>query len=377
LFQLFLLEYKPPERLSASDGNNYANEVREMGTSGKTLLYKLQRWGYSNDFLRAIWRFLTPLGLRQAVGKFIIHYDAVKKLKILSKIIVGLIEDETISFDKSLEVLRFLKSSKEGMNSPDFIKIWLEKVSGAEIVFNFNGALLPKSEESSPDSEMFADIFLFHVFFADNYGKDLVEMIERDMPEGPYGYTDGGFDVSVKKGDVVIDAGAFIGDFSAYAAAKGAVCYAFEPTETTFQLLQKTAELNGGKIIPVQKGLGNIEGEVEFFINNGNAGGNAINVRQGDANRRKKNISTIKITTLDTFVREQGLTKVDFIKADIEGAERDMLAGARNMLKTFTPKLAICTYHLPDDPQVLERLILDANPNYKVRQGPKKLYASV
>jgi FkbM family methyltransferase len=348
-----------------------------MGTSGKTLLYKLQRWGYSNDFLRAIWRFLTPLGLRQAVGRFIVHYDAVKKLKILSKIIVGLIEDETISFDKSLEVLRFLKSSKEGMNSPDFIKIWLEKASDAEGVFNFNGALLPKSASYLIIPEIFADTFLFPMFCADNYSKDLVKMIERDMPEGPYGYTDGGFDVSVKKGDVVIDAGAYIGDFSAYAAAKGAVCYAFEPTETTFQLLQKTAELNGGKIIPVQKGLGNIEGEVELFIDNGNAGGNTINAKRSGDGKRKKNISTIKITTLDTFVREQGLTKVDFIKADIEGAERDMLAGARNTLRDFAPKLAICTYHLPDDPQVLERLILDANPNYKVRQGPKKLYASV
>jgi FkbM family methyltransferase len=336
----------------------------------KTLLYKLHYWGYSNETLRDIWRFLTPPELRLSLWNF-------AKPRPLNKIIVRLIEDKTISFDKQDEVLHFIKTNKWGLYHPDFIKIWLEKASGAEAVFNFNGALLPKSEGISLVPEMFADTFLFPMFCADNYGKDLVEMIERDMPEGPYGYTDGGFDVSVKKGDVVIDAGAYIGDFSAYAAAKGAVCYAFEPTETTFQLLRKTAELNGGKIIPVQKGLGNIEGDVELFIDNGNAGGNTINAKWSGDGKRKKNISTIKITTLDTFVREQGLTKVDFIKADIEGAERDMLAGARNTLKTFAPNLAICTYHLPDDPQVLERLILDANPKYKVRQGPKKLYASV
>lgn len=340
----------------------------------KTLLYKLHCRAYANETLRDIWRFLTPPELRFSLWNFV-------KAHPLNKIIVRLIEDKTISFDKQDEVLGFIKTNKGGMYHPNFIKMWLERPSGAAPYLNFNGVLLPDitndSKLMSEFSFLFADTFLFHVFFADNYRKDLVEMLEKDMPEGPYGYTDGGFDVSVKAGDAVIDAGAYIGDFSAYAAAKDAVCYAFEPTETTFQTLKKTAELNGGKIIPVQKGLGSIEGEVELFIDTGNAGGNTINANRSGEGKRKKNVSTVKITALDTFVREQGLTKVDFIKADIEGAERDMLAGARNTLKTFAPKLALCTYHLPDDPQVLERLILDANPKYKVRHGPKKLYASV
>jgi FkbM family methyltransferase len=340
----------------------------------KTLLYKLHCRGYANETLRDIWRFLMPPELRLSLWNF-------AKPRPLNKIIVRLIENGTVSFDKQNDVLSFIKNNKWGLYHPNFIKMWLERPAGAAPYFNFNGGLLPDitndSKLMSEFSLLFADTFLFHVFCADNYGKDLVEMLEKDMPEGPYGYTDGGFDVSVKKGDVVIDAGAYIGDFSAYAAAKGAVCYAFEPTDTTFQLLRKTAELNGGKVIPVRKGLGSIEGDVELFIDNDNASGNTVNAKRRREGNRKKNVSTVKITTLDTFVREQGLTKVDFIKADIEGAERDMLAGARNTLRDFAPKLAICTYHLPDDPQVLERLILDANPKYKVRQGPKKLYASV
>jgi FkbM family methyltransferase len=226
-------------------------------------------------------------------------------------------------------------------------------------------------------SGLFADSFLFHVMFNDNYGKDTVTMFENNMPEGPYGYTDGAFDVSVKAGDTVIDAGSLLGDFAAYAAARGAFAYAFEPTETTFGLLEKTAELNGGKIFPVKKGLGNIDGEAEMFIDGKNPGGNTINVVQGDAGNRKNKRYAISITTLDNFVREQNLKKIDFIKADIEGAERDMLRGAKNVLREFAPKLAICTYHLPDDPKVLENLILETNPKYRVRQGPKKLYAAV
>ena len=80
---------------------------------------------------------------------------------------------------------------------------------------------------------------------------------------------------------------------------------------------------------------------------------------------------------MDTFVEENKLPSVDFIKADIEGAERYMLMGAKRVLKEFAPKIAICTYHLPDDPKVLRELILDANPNYIIEEKFKKMYAYV
>jgi hypothetical protein len=85
----------------------------------------------------------------------------------------------------------------------------------------------------------------------------------------------------------------------------------------------------------------------------------------------------IKITTLDQFVEEQGISKIDFIKADIEGAERDMLKGAQKVLKRFAPKLAICTYHLRDDPFILGKIITDANPDYRIVFLKKKLYAAI
>jgi hypothetical protein len=85
----------------------------------------------------------------------------------------------------------------------------------------------------------------------------------------------------------------------------------------------------------------------------------------------------VKVTTLDDFVVDNKIAQVDFIKADIEGAERALLTGARNTLKKFAPKLAICTYHLPDDPQVLEHLVLDANPHYMIKHKYQKMYAYV
>jgi FkbM family methyltransferase len=131
-------------------------------------------------------------------------------------------------------------------------------------------------------------------------------------------------------------------------------------------------QIGGGVIHPVQKGLGSSECETDISINEKNSGGNSIvGMAQQDITEK------ISITTLDKFVEENRLERVDFIKSDIEGAERDMLKGATNVLKTFAPKLAICTYHLPDDPEVLENIILSANPAYKVVHLSHKLFAAV
>jgi hypothetical protein len=111
-----------------------------------------------------------------------------------------------------------------------------------------------------------------------------------------------------------------------------------------------------------------------FTDNNFTGEGNSI---IDNGSRSASGAEKIKIITLDEFIHEQNLKKVDFIKADIEGAERDMLKGARGVLKEFAPKLALCTYHLPDDPEVLEALIKDANPAYTVAHISKKLFAAV
>jgi hypothetical protein len=189
----------------------------------------------------------------------------------LNKKLIAILEKEPhliAGLEKNEEVLKLLKKNKLAAVSPEFPEIWLQKSAGGETVFNFNGAVLPRLSNEHIDSFqwVFADTFLFSVLFNDNYSAELVERLEGLMPEGPYGYTAENFDVTVKTGDVVIDAGAWIGDFSAYAAARGAKAYAFEPALTTFNGLQKTADLNnnfgGGGIFTVNKGLGETENEL-------------------------------------------------------------------------------------------------------------------
>jgi predicted RNA methylase len=107
---------------------------------------------------------------------------------------------------------------------------------------------------------------LFHILGLDEYDKRDVDRLEPYMHEGPCGYRDGAFDVTVKRGDVVIDAGAWIGNFAALAAWSGAETYAFEPVSSSFETLTETCRLNDGAIHAVRLGLGSHECETPVFL---------------------------------------------------------------------------------------------------------------
>ncbi len=173
--------------------------------------------------------------------------------------------------------------------------------------------------------------------------------------------------------DVVFDCGANLGVFSILAASRGAEVYAFEPIREARRILSKTLELNPNfaknvHIIPY--GVSDIPGNAEFTIPADTLVGSSMVLNQ--QGRRE----TAPVTSIDTFCAENALT-VDFSKADIEGAERRMLAGAKEILKTQGPKISVCTYHLPDDPKILRDILLKANPNYRIVERWKKIYAKI
>ena len=221
---------------------------------------------------------------------------------------------------------------------------------------------------------VYEDTFAVYDLFNDDYSEKIVDICDLICGEGAYGLVNDKVNVTVKPEDIVIDVGSWAGDFAAYASVKGAQVYAFEPTDTTFAILQKTAELNGN-ITPVNNGLSDKNTDMTLFLNTeGNSEANTLrNMSTGFTTAS----STVRTVRLDDFVRENNLPRVDFIKADIEGFERHMLAGAQETLARFAPKLALCTYHLPDDPQVMADLILKANPRYNIVQKRMKLFASV
>jgi FkbM family methyltransferase len=186
--------------------------------------------------------------------------------------------------------------------------------------------------------------------------------------EGPYEIPD----VIMNPDDIVIDCGSNMGLFSVVAADRCRKVYAFEPVSETQEYIRGISQ-KYNNIEPCPYALGDFTGTTMFTTDaDTNYANHIINHPEEGMKGTKVNIITI-----DEFVKRNQLQKIDFIKADIEGAEREMLKGARQTLKSMQPKLAICEYHLPDDPEVLEAIILEANPNYVIRHKYMKLYAYV
>ena len=257
-------------------------------------------------------------------------------------------------------LLRYFKK-----NSTALIAIYGDNL--IPFCLNVNGIKIPINRDNSDIASEFMDIMLQEIckdrFIHDAICDDL-------YCEGPYEHEN----VKIECNDVVIDCGANIGMFSALASHKGAIVYSFEPSENIIETyLSKTAQLNPNIYI-CNYALSDKCGDVWFAISSEH---HSMNHIEDPKNDDHKNSVVIQATTLDEFVHQNHLSKVNFIKADIEGAERNMLMGAQKVLHEFAPKLAICTYHKPDDPRVLREIILQANPNYVIVERWKKVYAHV
>lgn len=231
-----------------------------------------------------------------------------------------------------------------------------------------------KGVDFSKETIEIAGYKMSNIFLNSLYCDDaIIEIYDLIMPyvanykyidEGPYEY--GG--AKLKQGDIVFDCGANIGMFSVIAATRGCTCYAFEPTPITLVELEKNAVLYDGAIHIEPYAVSDYEGKTEFNIFD-NPGRNSFINQEGIA---KIKVDTI---TIDEFVKREKIARVDFIKADIEGAERNMLKGAEKTIKEFKPQIAICTYHLEDDKEILESILHSYVPEYKIVHKWKKLYA--
>jgi FkbM family methyltransferase len=112
------------------------------------------------------------------------------------------------------------------------------------------------------------------------------------------------------------------------AGAEGRVL-AIEPTTWAYDKLQRNAALNDFTNIDyVKLGLSDSDlGDVEIAFQSSYR----LDGQQADV------LETVRLTTLDIVVREQGLTRVDFIKLDVDGFEGRVLRGAVETLRAHHP----------------------------------------
>jgi FkbM family methyltransferase len=145
----------------------------------------------------------------------------------------------------------------------------------------------------------------------------------------------------LKPDDVVFDVGTNIGEVCMTAAGlvgPGGMVYAFEPDPVSFRKLTGNLALNRfGNIFASNIGLGEAPATLQMKVDcPTNRGGNRIQREPGPGES-----FSIHLDTLDRFVAQRELTRLDMIKIDVEGYELAVLKGAHQSLTRFRPRLFV------------------------------------
>ena len=130
-----------------------------------------------------------------------------------------------------------------------------------------------------------------------------------------------------REGDVVIDVGAGIGEFTVWCAEAGARVIAFEPDPLAFACLEKnTASLAPAQIFPyaLWKERANLRLHGSLDTSESSL------IEDGKANSRN---SDVEAWPLDGLKFMTQLAVIDLMKIDGEGVEPEIIAGAMNALR--------------------------------------------
>lgn len=123
-----------------------------------------------------------------------------------------------------------------------------------------------------------------------------------------------------------IDCGANVGELGSFSRSKGLEYHAFEPEN----LEADCCDLNNfdGARGTNRFGLWSHDGELTFYSKPSTADGSLFETDEYVDQFK------IKVRSLDSFAAEVGLKKIAILKIEAEGAEPEILTGAREMLKS-------------------------------------------
>jgi FkbM family methyltransferase len=139
-------------------------------------------------------------------------------------------------------------------------------------------------------------------------------------------------------GETVLDIGANIGYFSllmAHMVGPTGRVIAFEPFPPVYAMLCENLQLNNLYWVQAERmAVADREGEMRIQSEPDNPLSSTVRLSEsGDL--------TVSLISLDHYAQTAGLTRVDFAKIDVEGAEDSVVRGVTKTLETFHPVVLV------------------------------------
>ena len=139
---------------------------------------------------------------------------------------------------------------------------------------------------------------------------------------------------------VVVDLGANIGAFSLWSAQRWAPdrIVAVEMEPENFSMLQENVRANpGNEVVLLQRAVWDRDCSVQIRRHRLNHGMHEVRPESGELE--------IPARTLGSLLREAGVKRVDFLKVDIEGAERQLFTQANAAIFSASVKFVAAELH--------------------------------
>lgn len=193
-----------------------------------------------------------------------------------------------------------------------------------------------------------------------------------DFVNEQFRYNISGKIIEAEPGDVVLECGACWGASALYFSHKVGVSgevHSFEFIPENIRIYRENMKLNPSKsnIRLVEHPVFDSSNKEIYFTDAGPSSVFSFEPFDGYSEMSQ----TISI---DDYVMQNSLQKVDMLTMDVEGAEQPALRGAIETIKKFKPKLAISIYHSDDDFVQIPNWILDLNLGYKVYVNHYTIY---
>ena len=150
----------------------------------------------------------------------------------------------------------------------------------------------------------------------------------------------------LQRGATFVDIGAHIGYYSLKAAPvvgpSGRVL-AIEPNPETVRKLRDNIQASGARSITVEPvACADTEGTLELFAApEANTGETSLSRANASESGTAVTSYRVRARPLDDIIRDTGVSRVDAIKIDVEGAELLVLKGARETIARFHPMILV------------------------------------